>query len=276
MENKEQTNYNPEQEQELTMDELLNMLSEEQEPQAQAGEQHNVEQQGVEAEQQPSQETEIKAEEKQVEQEEIPDLSHILAEKEEIPEPEEVLPPEIIAQTAQTIAQFASEEFKRITGEDYDPVLASEQQRELYETLKQKYKKAFTKEYTQRVLFEKRFQKLERIAAELEKREPKLKEIEEWITTEAPFSVVAKFKKSAETAIATGNYDVFVRAWKELRDIFYKTKVKQVEPPKVEKAGVKQPRVEPQPDLRATIKSRIAQARGNLSAIAEAIPDDWV
>lgn len=254
---------------ELNLDALEALLDESQDvQQSEAQQEQKQEEQKEEAQpqNQPQEVVEVQQESKEKEEKEEELELDLVG---DIPPLEEALPPNELARAAEFIAKQADAIYKQTFGEDYDPLTATPQQREYYELLRENIRKQVQKQY----VLQERYKQLDQIARQLEAKEPNINKIIDWVKTDAPVKLVREMQKASVIALNTGDYSHFVRAWKRLRDAYY-AQHKPPEPPRVEKAGTQKPTQEVVAPRREEILSRLRSARGNLSAIAEALPDD--
>lgn len=251
---------------ELNLDALDALLDEPQDvQQSEVEQEQKQEEQKQEAQPQPQAQEVVEVQQEPKEEEEELELDLVG----DIPPLEEALPPNELARTAEFIAKQADAIYKQTFGEDYDPLTATPQQREYYELLRENIRKQVQKQY----VLQERYKQLDQIARQLETKEPNINKIIDWVKSDAPVKLVREMQKASVIALNTGDYSHFVRAWKRLRDAYY-AQHKPPEPPRVEKAGTQKPTQEVVVPRREEILSRLRSARGNLSAIAEALPDD--
>lgn len=188
-------------------------------------------------------------------------------EKPEIPE-EELTVPEADKLTgdfkelkdfAKRVAKETERTFRMLTGKEYDPLTATAEERELYETIRENIRE--------------RYQAQRRILAfeqQLAQTEPRLQEIVEYIKNEIP----AKKFRAMQEAYLKGDVETLAKLFNEVRREFYEKKVlkkskkEAPQPPPVESAGT-------QPvETKQEFDPRVLRTVQDLEKKAELLPDD--
>jgi len=272
------------------LDEVLEQVIGEQEeapqeePQAQAQEQPQeqpAQEQPIAQEEQPIEEPEEETQEQPQEQPVAQETQPQEEAKQEVEEIEEIKPPEEIPQEeqpenpyealkkeAEFIANETKKIYQQIVGEEYDPLVATPEQRELYERIREEIKRQLDqqKEYARRV------QRLQAFEEQLAKTEPRLQEILDYIQNEIP----AKMYRELQRAYAEADVDKLAKLFNIIRREYYAKKVvgegksakTAPEPPPLEKPGVEPVQTEPQFDPRSLARIK------DLERKAELLPDD--